>query len=377
MNHLLYFNIRLIIASMLLIVGACLAWGILPYKLRGTTFDSSRKCIGIAIMVMPFSTFVVYFLSLRTLMFNLHIASYLTACYAISILVTVGFVPLLGGTLNLRNPHFRKRFIRGLVGIPFFALPMLLANIYGDEQLAQTMKFVTVAMLLMAFSYQSITLGKLYREAIKRGENYYSDDIEVDINWIIKSVIAIYSLEVICIMSIFYPAMGYAVEMHLTIYRAVTIIYVFSQFIRFMENFETMMSVCENPQIEEVNPNKDESYYHTLSEEQQSQIEKRLTKWVEQKAYIKSGVTIDNVAIEVATNRTYLSIYINTTFGCSFKVWITRLRVQLSKELLLGDDTTVDIARTVGFASPQSFMHSFKRSEGVTPTQWRNNNSSR
>ncbi len=374
MNHLLYFNIRLIIAGMLLIVGACLTWGVIPPKLRGTTFDSSRKCIGIAIMIMPFSTFVVYFLSLRTLMFNLHIASYLTACYSISILVTVGFVPLLGGTLNFKNLHFKKRFIRGLVGIPIFTLPMLLANIYGDEHMAQIMKFTTVAMLLLAFSYQSLTLGRLYRQAIRRGDNYYSDDVEVDISWIIKSVIAIYSLEIICIMSIFYPAMGYSVEMLLTIYRAVTIIYVFSQFIKFMMNFETMMSVCENPQIEDVNPNIDESYYQTLSEEQQSQIEMRLTKWVEQKGYIKSGVTIDNIASEVATNRTYLSIYINTTFGCSFKVWITGLRVQLSKELLLGDDTTADISRNIGFASPQSFMHSFKRSEGVTPTQWRNNN---
>ncbi len=372
MTHLIYFNIRLIVAGVLLALGGTLLWGIIPSKLRNTIFDNSRKCVGVAMMVMPLSTFLVYFLSLRSLMYNLHITSYLTACYTISILVTVGFVPLLGGKLNFNNPLFKKRFIRGLLGVPIFALPMILANIYGSEHSAEVTKHITFAMLATAMSYQSFTFYKHYREAIRRGNNYYSDDVEVDINWIIRSVIAIFSLEIVCALSIFLPGMDYYVEMGLTIYRVLTITYVFSQFVKFMKNYESMMSVCGNPLIDEVNVESDSAYSRSLSIEQQFQIGKRLEQWIKSRGYTTSGVTIDNVATEVATNRTYLSIYINTTFGCSFKVWITSLRIERAKVLLKGKESAVDIAEQVGFSSPQSFMHSFKRIEGCTPTKWRN-----
>ncbi len=352
---------------MLTVIGGCLFWGVIPPKLRGGIFDGSRKCIGAAIMVMPLSTLVVYFLSLRTLMYNLHVASYLTACYLISILVTVGLVPLLGDKFNFRHPHFRRRFIRGLLGVPIFALPMVLANIYGNEQSAEVAKLFTALLLFTAMTYQSVTFSRLYREAIRRGNNYYSEDIEVDIKWIIKSVVALFTLEIICASSIFFPSMGYEAEMALTIYRAVTIAYVFAQFVKFMKNFEDMMSACEIDDEAEEQPN----CYKALSAEQQEQIAWRLEKWKAQKKYTQRGVTIDDVAAEVATNRTYLSIYINTTFNSSFKVWVTSLRVEYAKSLLVGDDTTVDISRVVGFSSPQSFMHSFKRVEGCTPTQWR------
>ncbi len=254
MNQSIYFNFRLVVAGILLTLGACLLWGAIPPKLRGTIFDSSRKCIGAAMMVMPLSTFLVYFLSLRSLMYNLHVASYLTACYLISILVTVGLVPLLAGRLNFKHPHFRMRFIRGLIGVPIFALPMILANIFGDAHLAYISKIFTSILLLTAMTYQIYTFCVLYREAIRRGDNYYSDDVEVDINWIIKSAICFFALEVICVVSIFFPSMGYAAEMLLTLYRAATIAYVFGQFIRFMKNFEVMMSVSEESQIPEVEP---------------------------------------------------------------------------------------------------------------------------
>ncbi len=175
-------------------------------------------------------------------------------------------------------------------------------------------------------------------------------------------------------MSIFFTHMGYTAEMILTIYRVATITYVFRQFIKFMENFETRMSVSESPEIDEVDISNEETYYKTLTKEQKTQISKRLNQWVENKGYTESGITIDNVATYVATNRTYMSIYINSTYGCSFRAWVTLLRVERAKELLLRGNSTIDISRSVGFSSPQSFMHSFKRTEGCTPTQWRNTN---
>lgn len=261
MTHIIYFNIRLIIAGVLLALGGTLLCGIIPPKLRGSIFDSSRKCIGMAIMTMPVSTILIYFASLRFQGCNLHVVSYLTACYIISILVTIGFIPLLGGKFNFRQ----WRFIRGLISIPFFAMPIILTNIFGDEHSVEIAKVATTILLIMAILYQSYIFIKLYREAIQRGNNYYSDDVEVDINWIITSVFAFFSLEMICAISTFFTNMGFTAELLLTIYRAATIIYVFSQFIKFMSNFEKMISISDDAQIDDPKAEEEVKGYRLLT----------------------------------------------------------------------------------------------------------------
>ena len=78
----------------------------------------------------------------------------------------------------------------------------------------------------------------------------------------------------------------------------------------------------------------------------------------------------------LSTNRTYLSQYINTRYGCSFNTWLTQLRLTEAKRLLASSPTLpIDsIAKMTGFASKSHFINSFKASERITPGKWRENN---
>ncbi|MFI3305500.1 MAG: AraC family transcriptional regulator [Rikenellaceae bacterium] len=102
-------------------------------------------------------------------------------------------------------------------------------------------------------------------------------------------------------------------------------------------------------------------------------IEVALLNWVATKGYCNKGITIESLAITLHTNRNYLSHYINRTQGSSFKVWLTRLRLDEAKRLLCDDDkhSIVAISELIGFSSTMSFIHVFKRNESLPPALWR------
>ena len=113
-----------------------------------------------------------------------------------------------------------------------------------------------------------------------------------------------------------------------------------------------------------------------LSSTQISSLKEKVNRWVSSQAYCEHGVTMNQVAGQLGTNRTYLSHYINSTYGCNFSTWLTQLRIEEAKrQMLLSPTLSIDkIALQVGFASKSHFMSSFKSMVGTTPGQWRENN---
>ena len=52
-------------------------------------------------------------------------------------------------------------------------------------------------------------------------------------------------------------------------------------------------------------------------------IKDRLEEWVESKGFLNSRFTIIELCKIIGINRTYLSNYINNTYGLNFNLWIT------------------------------------------------------
>ena len=102
-------------------------------------------------------------------------------------------------------------------------------------------------------------------------------------------------------------------------------------------------------------------------------LDEKVKRWIASKAYCQHGVTMIKVAEQFSTNRTYLSQHINNHYGCNFNTWLTRLRIEEAKRLLVSSPTlSLDkIANQVGFSSKSHFMSAFKGQEHITPGQWR------
>ncbi len=105
---------------------------------------------------------------------------------------------------------------------------------------------------------------------------------------------------------------------------------------------------------------------------------------LEEKLFLNNNITLIDLAKEVGTNRTYLSISIKSAKNQSFSEYINSNRIEYSKHLIqktvcsctAGIDnssmTTEDYAIASGFSSARNFVRCFKAKEGITPSQYKN-----
>lgn len=109
------------------------------------------------------------------------------------------------------------------------------------------------------------------------------------------------------------------------------------------------------------------------SKSDKNEIEMRLNQWKELKIYLHFHVTIQDLSREIGINRTYLSNFINETYGTNFNNWINGLRIREAKQQILtsSKDSLSEIARKVGFADLTHFSKIFKKHEGISPSDWK------
>jgi len=113
-----------------------------------------------------------------------------------------------------------------------------------------------------------------------------------------------------------------------------------------------------------------------LSDEQLASYKQRLEHVMQtEQAYLRSDLTLPNLASVVDCSVNHLSQVINAGFGVSFFDYLNRYRVEHAKELLCElngrGNAVLNIAFTVGFNSNSAFYAAFRKYVGQTPAQYR------
>lgn len=114
----------------------------------------------------------------------------------------------------------------------------------------------------------------------------------------------------------------------------------------------------------------------TLDDARGRQIAARLTAALEtDRLFLRSELTLDDLAAELGVPRTHLSQVVNERFGQSLPDLLGRYRMRESERLLADGDsshlTIEGIARRSGFNSRSAFYEAFRRHHGVTPSEFR------
>jgi len=96
---------------------------------------------------------------------------------------------------------------------------------------------------------------------------------------------------------------------------------------------------------------------------------------LEERYYQDNTLTLQKLSQHLGTNRQYLSNYINQVKGMTFYDYINEFRLSEAKTLLDGKGTDnqyslEDISMAVGFNSYSTFLRSFKKKYGKTPSQY-------
>ena len=98
-----------------------------------------------------------------------------------------------------------------------------------------------------------------------------------------------------------------------------------------------------------------------------------LEQWmVAEKPYCNPEFKLMDIRSVLPMNRTYLSQFINDTYGCSFYQFVNRYRIEEAKRLMQEhpEMKISEIAAHSGFSSPSSFSRAFSREIGLSPSEW-------
>jgi len=90
---------------------------------------------------------------------------------------------------------------------------------------------------------------------------------------------------------------------------------------------------------------------------------------------IQHQITLKDVAETVHLNASYLSVLFKEKTGVNFSEYVTRMRIQEAKKLLLNTSTSIEaIAQMVGYQNSKYFIKIFKGYENMTPNRYRKEN---
>lgn len=109
------------------------------------------------------------------------------------------------------------------------------------------------------------------------------------------------------------------------------------------------------------------------SQEQYAAYKLTLDEWlVTDKPYLNPDFQLMDIRQVLPINRTYLSQFINSQYGCTFYHLINHCRIDEAKRLMAEqpDMKIKEIAMLSGFASPTTFARAFLRETGVSPSEW-------
>lgn len=109
-----------------------------------------------------------------------------------------------------------------------------------------------------------------------------------------------------------------------------------------------------------------------LSEETILEITKNLQLFEEKRGFLKAGLSLNDLAIQMNTNSSYLSIFINEYKGGNYKNYINSLRIAYITDLLNTNRkylhyTIEALAAECGIVSRQNFSDLFFETNGIRP----------
>ena len=93
---------------------------------------------------------------------------------------------------------------------------------------------------------------------------------------------------------------------------------------------------------------------------------------IDEQMFLQAGLTLQDVAEKLDSNKTYISKLVNNTYNLGFPELINILRVNYAEQYLLKHREAIqsEVATASGFLSASSFNIIFKKVTGVTPKVW-------
>jgi AraC-like DNA-binding protein len=122
-----------------------------------------------------------------------------------------------------------------------------------------------------------------------------------------------------------------------------------------------------------VQPPADDIDDVTLADGKGEELMERICQLMDdEQLYLRSDLKLQDVAVRLSTNSSYISECINSVRSQSFSLFINTYRIRHAQELLRKqpDIKTATLAEESGFSTETTFFRNFKIVTGMTPREW-------
>jgi YesN/AraC family two-component response regulator len=250
------------------------------------------------------------------------------------------------------------------------SLPSVVLSIIGsvffflkDEASFKRLCLLFTVYFAFQIVYYSFLYLKQYKGMIKKVDNYFSETESHRLRWTALAFFWLFVVSILCLFSLF---MNIGFFLFFTVCYSLFYLFFSIHYLNYVYTFMSIESALQLP--EENAPIKGRHLSSSFE-----QLEASIQQWEWQKGYLETGITIEHVASQLNTNRTYLSNHINTYRKRTFKDWINQLRIEEAQKLIIENPCfpVSQIGTMVGLPDKSNFGRLFTKVLGMSPQAWR------
>ncbi|MDR2928715.1 MAG: AraC family transcriptional regulator [Cytophagaceae bacterium] len=274
--------------------------------------------------------------------------------------------------LALLSNSFQKRQIRiETATITLFTVCAIMVYLFAESIVSIVFTYVYTAFYFSQLIRYTLIFTKRYKRALNGLDNYYSGREADRMRWIRVSFFSALGVGItaLALALLPYPLFGFCCSFAcLAFYGYFTI-----RFINYAFVFHDIEKVLEAENENSAVGAEMENGTHK-TDGAGHKVNVRLTeKWLDEKQFLQPGITIDDVAKFVGTNCRYLSAYINTDKGTTFRRWINELRLKEAQNLLRQNPSITwnELAEHLGYADKSTLFRQIHTQSGSSPRVWK------
>jgi AraC-like DNA-binding protein len=271
------------------------------------------------------------------------------------------FAATLITMLDFRSYTLKKVLIE-LLPTTVLAIFGYLFFLSGELQLLKILYWLLGIYYVLQIIRYSLFYRKVNQNTVKKLDNFFSEETARRLKWTSGAFIWLFLGGIFSFMSLF---LNTWFSLFFTVFYTFFYVYFSIHYLNYVTLFldmEPAFNLSENAAVKDKNVNK--SY---------EQLEAAIKEWEKQKLYIEPGITIEQVATQLRSNRTYLSTHMNLHRKMSFKEWINHLRIEEASDLLRNhpEMPVSQIGAMVGLPDKSNFGRQFTKLTGKSPRAWR------
>lgn len=360
-----------------LLMGVTLLVFNIPEKETTQTYRVSVRILSINYLILSVLVFCMVLLDLRNSPDDIFPFPILLICTSQGLILVYALVSLYTPKNFIRKNMLFYNIIPFFSLIVFYALSVL---ILGDPVCESIPGFfsslahptIMARLLLLLFNvyqivYYNAMLQKLSARYTQHLDQYYADTVQLKPRWAKNNFYFAILIGISALVSSLFK--NVLID---SIFTIVFCIYYFVFAIRYMQ-YKDIFVKLEPEFIEDLTRNQPVENA-TGRERKPSGFNwgKVKSRIIDQKLYLQSGITVNDMAKLFCTNRTTFSTLLNKNEKQSFNLFINVLRIEYAQYLILENQelTLAEISQQCGYTEQSNFTRWFKKLSNETPAVW-------